>query len=351
MSQHENGAPEPAPRLHDGRVRRLGHAARGARLPSRPRARRGERERRGRRRRARRRPPRSRAPRDPRVVAAGGRARVDPRAHAGADHARRLRRGVAPARRGARRGRRRRPARFRSSRTTSCSRSARPRTRRGAATAAAAARARSSPSSRRRAGPARPSSRRTSRRRSRSSRGRRRCCVDLDLQFGDAAIMLGVEPEKTIFDLVVAPGELDSEKLAGLHDAPSVRARDPAGAAAPGGRRARDGGEARTAARGGPRVVRRDRRRHVAVLPRADAGDARPHRRAVPALRPRRSDAEERQALAADARAALVPARPDPDRPQPRQLEGRDEAERGRGRARHEARATRCRPTAPCRSA
>ncbi len=27
--------------------------------------------------------------------------------------------------------------------------------------------------------------------------------------------MLGVEPEKTIFDLVVAPGELDSEKLAG----------------------------------------------------------------------------------------------------------------------------------------
>lgn len=39
--------------------------------------------------------------------------------------------------------------------------------------------------------------------------------VDLDLQFGDASIMLGVEPEKTIFDLVVAPGELDSEKLSG----------------------------------------------------------------------------------------------------------------------------------------
>ncbi len=39
--------------------------------------------------------------------------------------------------------------------------------------------------------------------------------LDLDLQFGDAAIMLGVEPEKTIYDLVVAPGELDTEKLAG----------------------------------------------------------------------------------------------------------------------------------------
>jgi pilus assembly protein CpaE len=39
--------------------------------------------------------------------------------------------------------------------------------------------------------------------------------LDLDLQFGDAAIMLGLEPEKTIYDLVVAPGELDNEKLAG----------------------------------------------------------------------------------------------------------------------------------------
>jgi pilus assembly protein CpaE len=39
--------------------------------------------------------------------------------------------------------------------------------------------------------------------------------LDLDLQFGDAAIMLGIEPEKTIYDLVVAPGELDTEKLAG----------------------------------------------------------------------------------------------------------------------------------------
>ncbi len=45
--------------------------------------------------------------------------------------------------------------------------------------------------------------------------GRRALLVDLDLQFGDAAIMLGIEPEKTIYDLVVAPGELDTEKLAG----------------------------------------------------------------------------------------------------------------------------------------
>jgi Flp pilus assembly CpaE family ATPase len=38
--------------------------------------------------------------------------------------------------------------------------------------------------------------------------------LDLDLQFGDAAIMLGLEPTKTIYDLVAAPGELDPEKLA-----------------------------------------------------------------------------------------------------------------------------------------
>ncbi|MGH3045440.1 MAG: AAA family ATPase [Gaiellaceae bacterium] len=45
--------------------------------------------------------------------------------------------------------------------------------------------------------------------------GKRTLLLDLDLQFGDAAIMLGIEPEKTIYDLVVAPGELDSEKLTG----------------------------------------------------------------------------------------------------------------------------------------
>ena len=45
--------------------------------------------------------------------------------------------------------------------------------------------------------------------------GKRTLLLDLDLQFGDAAIMLGIEPDKTIYDLVVAPGELDHEKLAG----------------------------------------------------------------------------------------------------------------------------------------
>jgi pilus assembly protein CpaE len=45
--------------------------------------------------------------------------------------------------------------------------------------------------------------------------GRRTLLVDLDLQFGDTSIMLGLEPRKTLFDLVLDPGVLDAEKLHG----------------------------------------------------------------------------------------------------------------------------------------
>ncbi len=45
--------------------------------------------------------------------------------------------------------------------------------------------------------------------------GKRTLLIDLDLQFGDAAVMLGIEPERTIYDLIVEPGELDEAKLAG----------------------------------------------------------------------------------------------------------------------------------------
>ena len=48
-----------------------------------------------------------------------------------------------------------------------------------------------------------------------TKQGKKTLLLDLDLQFGDAAIVMGVEPEKTVYDLVVAPGELDFEKLAG----------------------------------------------------------------------------------------------------------------------------------------
>jgi pilus assembly protein CpaE len=44
---------------------------------------------------------------------------------------------------------------------------------------------------------------------------KRTLILDLDLQFGDAAFMVGLHPEKTIYDLMLAPGELDTDKLAG----------------------------------------------------------------------------------------------------------------------------------------
>jgi pilus assembly protein CpaE len=46
-------------------------------------------------------------------------------------------------------------------------------------------------------------------------KGYRVLLVDLDLQFGDCAIMMGVEPEKTIYDIVMTAGDLDPEKLTG----------------------------------------------------------------------------------------------------------------------------------------
>ncbi len=45
--------------------------------------------------------------------------------------------------------------------------------------------------------------------------GKRVLLIDLDLQFGDAAIMLGLDPERTLHELVQAPGGLDAGKLAG----------------------------------------------------------------------------------------------------------------------------------------
>ena len=45
--------------------------------------------------------------------------------------------------------------------------------------------------------------------------GVRTLLLDLDLQFGDAAIMLGLEPEQTLHDLATAPGKLDAGKFGG----------------------------------------------------------------------------------------------------------------------------------------
>ena len=43
--------------------------------------------------------------------------------------------------------------------------------------------------------------------------GNRVVAVDLDLQFGDLGLALGVEPERTIFDLASSGGSLDADKI------------------------------------------------------------------------------------------------------------------------------------------
>jgi pilus assembly protein CpaE len=46
-----------------------------------------------------------------------------------------------------------------------------------------------------------------------SQRGQRVALVDLDLQFGDVALCLGLPPERTVYDLAQSPGALDYDKL------------------------------------------------------------------------------------------------------------------------------------------
>lgn len=46
-----------------------------------------------------------------------------------------------------------------------------------------------------------------------AKRGRKTVLVDLDLQFGDCSLALGLVPETSLFDLAVSGGSLDGEKL------------------------------------------------------------------------------------------------------------------------------------------
>ena len=108
--------------------------------------------------------------------------------------------------------------------------------RRRATAAPASRRAAWSSCSGRREEPARPWSHRVSR--SPWPSPERTWCWDLDLQFGDAALTLGLPPTRTIYDLVNSGGSLDAEKLADYlvtHEsgvkvlrAPARRTRPPA---------------------------------------------------------------------------------------------------------------------------
>jgi len=46
-----------------------------------------------------------------------------------------------------------------------------------------------------------------------ASRGKRVAIVDVDLQFGDVGLALGLAPDRTLYDLATSSGSLDAEKL------------------------------------------------------------------------------------------------------------------------------------------
>jgi len=46
-----------------------------------------------------------------------------------------------------------------------------------------------------------------------AQRGENVALIDLDLQFGDVALCLGLPPERTVYDLAQSPGALDADKL------------------------------------------------------------------------------------------------------------------------------------------
>ena len=63
--------------------------------------------------------------------------------------------------------------------------------------------------------------------------GQKVLVIDLDLQFGDVALCLGLPPEKTMYDLAVSGGSLDADKLARLRHDPRHGRRRPARAGRP----------------------------------------------------------------------------------------------------------------------
>ena len=163
--------------------------------------------------------------------------------------------------------------------------------------------------------------------------------------------MLGINPEKTIYDLVAAPGRARRGKLAGYMTRHSSGLDILAAPLRP------EDAELVTEAKLGRLievardVVRRDRPRHLAVLPRPDARNARPDRRAAARLRARRADDQERPARASQTlqllsfpteRVRIVLNRANPK-------VGHEAAARSRPRSRRRS-ASRCPSDRPCRS-
>ena len=168
--------------------------------------------------------------------------------------------------------------------------------------------------------------------------------VDLDLQFGDAALALAIAPRATIADLASSSGETDVEKLKAfvctdarsmLDLLPAPKRPEEAQVVGQAGARGRP--------RRGSKGLRRRRHRHRAAFRRCNVGRARPHRSPRAGLQSRGDVAQERSHRPGDDRPARIPARAcfhrgEPDRRSRRRIAQRD---RGSSRGRDRLRASR----------
>ena len=96
--------------------------------------------------------------------------------------------------------------------------------------------------------------------------GRRALLIDLDLQFGDVAIVMGIEPEKTVYDLVRRPAS-STRRSSRATCSRTPRASTSCRRRCARGRRARRQDRIARLLEVAKESVRRDRRRHAVVLP------------------------------------------------------------------------------------
>ena len=132
--------------------------------------------------------------------------------------------------------------------------------------------------------------------------------VDLDLQFGDVGLALGMRPEHTIYDLATAPGTMDADKIERIHDDPRLRTARAvgAGSARPGlGGHRRVPGRALPGTSGAPPV--RDRRHAARLHAGGDRIDRRLQRH-LPGRHAGHAVAQEHPAGPGDARPDALPA-------------------------------------------
>ena len=151
-----------------------------------------------------------------------------------------------------------------------------------------------------------------------ADRGAKPLVVDIDLQFGDVGLALGLRPDKTIYDLVTTGGSLDADKIEGFAIRHCLGAIGAARSdAARSGRGRHDGLPARPLHGGSTQLRLRDRRHGAGVLARGDRGD-RCGIASLPRRHARRALAQGHEDRPRDARADGLLARRRHARPQPR---------------------------------